>query len=41
MSAHELAFGEYLGAYSEKEYTNAGEVMQSTGKVLEMEAKAR
>jgi hypothetical protein len=41
MSAHELAFGEYLGAYSEKEYTNAGEVMKSAGKVLEMEAKAR
>ena len=41
ISAHELAFGEYLGAYSEKEYTNAGQVMKSTGKVLQMEAKAR
>ena len=41
MSAQELAFGEYLGAYSEKEYTNAGQVMKSTGKILEMEAKAR
>ena len=40
-STYELVFGEYLGAYSENEYTNAGEVMQSTGKVLQAEARAR
>ena len=41
MSAQELVFGEYLGAYSEREYTNAGQVMKSTGRVLQLEAKAR
>ena len=41
MSAQELAFGEYLGAYSEREYTNAGQVMKSSGRVLQLEAKAR
>ena len=41
LSSNETAMGEYLGAYSETEYTNAGEVMQSVGKLQEQDAKAR
>ena len=33
--------GEYLSAYSELEYTNAGEVMQNVGKLQLAQAKER
>ena len=33
--------GEFLSAYSENEYTNAGEVMKKVGKIEERDAKAR
>ena len=37
----ERAMGEYLSAYSELEYTNAGEVMQNVGKLQQAQAKER
>lgn len=41
LSSRELSMGQYLGAYSEREYTNASEVMKSVGKVQEEDAEAR
>ena len=37
----ERAMGEYLSACSEMEYTNAGEVMDSVGKLQQEQAKER
>ena len=40
-SLNERVMGEHLRTWSEKEYTNAGEVMQNVGKTQEGDAKKR
>lgn len=41
LSTHEQALGEYLTAYSETEFTQAGDVMKKAGKVYETSSSDR
>ena len=41
LSTHEQALGEYLTAYSETEFTQAGDVMKKAGKVYEASSSDR